>query len=470
MEEFINERLNNFKKEISNKRVAILGIGVSNIPLLKYLHRLTTSISVFDNKEENEIDKNTLELLEKYNIKCYFGKDSMKDLWGFNYIFRSPSIRPDLPEIVKDVNKGAILTSEIEKVMELTPATVIGVTGTEGKTTTTSLIASILKNGGKKVYLGGNIGTPLFDKLDEMKKEDYVVLELSSFQLFQMPVNPHIAVVTNMMEDHLNIHKDMQEYINSKKNIFINQNKDDILVLNYDNEITKKFKKDAVGKVIYFSHKDHLENGVIFDEDDKIIKLCEDGVRKHLLKQKDMLLRGEHNCENACAAIAATLGIVNLDTTIQTIKEFSAVEHRLEFVRTINNIDWYNDSICTSPASVIAGINAFDEKIVLIAGGYDKGLDYSIIAKPIVEKVSKLILMGDTANKIEIAVKNELLRQNKEIPIYRCNSLKEVVSKAYEVAKNGEIVLFSPASASFDMFKNFADRGNQFKELVKKIR
>ncbi len=466
MEEYVNKKLKQFNKEIEGKRVAIIGIGVSNIPLLEYFYKLNCFISVFDNREKNEIDKQILEIIEKYKIRTYLGKGNLKFLYDYDYIFRSPSCRPDIPEIEAEVQKGAILTSEIEQVIRLTPSTVIGVTGTEGKTTTTSLITAILKKGGKRVFLGGNIGTPLFDKIGEMKKEDYVVLELSSFQLFKMDYNPHIAVVTNMMPDHLNVHTSMQEYIDSKKNIFNKQNEDDILVINYDNQITKEFYKDANGKVRYFSHKTLLDDGAIFDEQDKTIKLCDDGIRKHLLKQKDMILRGEHNCENACAAILATLGIVSLDDAVSAIEEFSPVEHRLEFVRKINDIEWYNDSICTSPASVIAGINSFEENIVLIAGGYDKGLDYTEIAKPIINKVSKLILMGDTADKIEKAVNDELEKQNKVLPIYRCSSLDEVVNKATEVAVEGEVVLFSPASASFDMFKNFADRGNKFKAVV----
>lgn len=466
MGEYVNEKLKQFNKEIEGKRVAIIGIGVSNIPLLEYFYKCNCSISVFDNREKSDIDEEVLKIIEKYKIRTYFGKGNLKFLYDYDYIFRSPSCRPDTLEIVEAVENGAILTSEIEQVIKLTPSTVIGVTGTEGKTTTTSLITAILKKGGKKVFLGGNIGIPLFDKIGEMKPEDYVVLELSSFQLFKMDYNPHIAVVTNMMPDHLNVHKSMQEYIDSKKNIYNKQKEEDILVINYDNEITKEFYKDANGKVRYFSHKELLDNGVIFDEQDKTIKLCDDGVRKHLFKQKDMILRGEHNCENACAAILATLGIVSLDDAVSAIEEFKPVEHRLEFVRKLNNIEWYNDSICTSPASVIAGVNSFNEDVVLIAGGYDKGLDYSEIAKPIINKVSKLILMGDTANKIEKAVSDELAKQNKVLPIYRCSSLNEVVDKAIEVAVEGEVVLFSPASASFDMFKNFADRGNKFKAVV----
>ena len=359
--------------------------------------------------------------------------------------------------------------SEVEKVLELSPSTIIGITGSDGKTTTTTLIYEILKNAGYRCFLGGNIGTPLFTKIKDMKPEDYVVLELSSFQLIDMKISPKIAVVTNVTPNHLNVHKDYQEYIDSKKNIFMHQKSDGILVINYDNEITKDFYKDAKGTVRYFSHKKLLDDGVIFDESDKVIKLCDDGVRKHLIKQKDMNLRGEHNCENASAAIAATLGLVKEDSIVNTIEEFKGVEHRLEFIREINNVKWFNDSIGTSPTRTIAGLKSFDEKIVLIAGGYDKNLDYEPIAEPIIENVSKLILMGATADKIERAVKEKLKETGKELPIYRCKTLQEVANKAKEVANGGEVVLFSPASASFDLFKNFAERGNLFKEIVNKL-
>lgn len=469
MSEYINEKLNKFNQEISGKNIAIIGIGVSNIPLLKYFSDLNVTISVFDNREEKDLDKETIEEMKKYNVTMFLGKNNLNNLHGFDYIFRSPSVRPDTPEIVEEINNGAILTSEIEKVIELTPATVIGITGSDGKTTTTSLTFEIMKKSGHKCFLGGNIGYPLFTQIKDMTPDDYVILELSSFQLMNMKISPKIAIVTNITPNHLNVHKDYQEYIDCKKNIFMNQDEDGILVINYDNSITKEFIKDAKGKVIYFSHKELLDNGVIFDENDRTIKMCEDGIRKHLLKQKDMKLRGEHNCENACAAIAATYNLVNEDDIIDTIKDFSGVEHRLEYIREINGVKWFNDSIGTSPTRTIAGLQSFDEKIVLIAGGYDKHLDYTPIAKPIIENVSKLILMGATADKIENAVKEELVKQDKNLPIYKCKTLQEVVYKAKEVASEGEVVLFSPASASFDLFRNFEERGNKFKEIVNSL-
>ena len=466
---YVNKKLVEFNNEIKNKRIAVIGLGVSNIPLIDYFYAHGANVVAFDNRNKENIDFSVIQKLEDYNMLYYLGENSLEHLIGFDYIFRSPSCRPDIPEIVKEVENGAILTSEIEKVLELSPSTVIGVTGSDGKTTTTTLIYKILEANGYKCFLGGNIGTPLFTRISEMKPEDMVVLELSSFQLMNMKISPKVAVVTNISPNHLNVHKDYQEYIDSKMNIFLHQDENGILVINADNEITKGFYKKAKGKVRYFSSNQILENGIIFDKSEKIIKLCEDGVRKHLIKQKNMKLRGNHNCENACAAISATLDYAKEDITRKTIEEFPGVEHRLEYIRTIDGVEWFNDSIGSSPSRTIAGLNSFEEKIVLIAGGYDKHLDYTPIAKPILQNVSKLILIGQTADKIEKAVKDEASLEGKLLPIYRCNKFEEIVTIAKEVATEGEIVLFSPASASFDLFKNFEERGNYFKELVNNL-
>ena len=465
--EYINENLEEFNNYLKFKKVAIIGLGVSNLPLLDYMYEKNAKVTVFDEKEEKDIEKNILEKLKNYKFDYFLGKNCFENLKGFDIIFRSPSFLPTRKELVEEEKRGAIITSEIEMLMKLTPATIIGVTGSDGKTTTTSLIYSILKNAGYNTYLGGNIGIPLFTKLNEMKPNDIVVLELSSFQLMGMDVSPHIGVITNITPNHLNIHKDYEEYINAKKNIFKYQNKDDYIILNYDNDITRNCAKEAKSKVIFFSGKEKLENGFIVDN--KIIKKCEDGIRTHILDCKDVLLRGEHNFENMATAIAATSSLVDIDKSIDTIKEFKAVEHRLEYVRTIDDVKWYNDSVSSSPTRTIAGLKSFDEDIVLIAGGYDKNLDYTPIAKPILKKVKTLILLGQTSGKIFDAVKEEEEKENKNIDIFMVNDLKEAVNLAKKQAKVGEIVLFSPASASFDMFKNFADRGNKFKDLVNKL-
>ena len=464
--DYINKKLEDFKTWMKNKKIAIIGLGVSNLPLIDYMQNLQTKITVFDNKSEEKIDKDILKKLEKYNIQKHFGENYLSNLKDFDIIFKSPSCRPDIPEIEAEVKRGAKLTSEIELVLELAPCKIIAVTGSDGKTTTTSLIYEILKNK-YNCYLGGNIGIPLFTKLEEMKPEDIVVLELSSFQLMTMKKSPNIAVITNVTPNHLDIHKSYEEYIQAKANIFKNQKEDDKLVLNYDNEITRKFAKEAESRVEFFSSKEKIENGVIYDNG--IIKTCENGLRRHILKLKDTKLRGIHNSENICAAIAATSELVDIEDQVKAIKSFEGVKHRLEFVREINGAKWYNDSIASSPTRTIAGLNSFDEEIVLIAGGYDKHLDYEPIAEPILSKVKTLILMGQTAGKIFGAVKQKEEEQNKTIDIYKVNSLEEAIEKAKSQAKPNQIVLFSPASASFDMFKNFEERGNKFKELVKKL-
>ncbi len=462
-----NEKLEEFNNYVRFRKIAIIGLGVSNLPLIDYLYNKKATITVFDDREEQSIPQEIMDKIKTKNIKYYFGKDNLTNLKKFDIIFRSPSCLPTKRELAEEANRGAIVTTEIEMLMKMCPCKIIGVTGSDGKTTTTSLIHHILQKTNRKVYLGGNIGIPLFTKLEEMEPKDLVVLELSSFQLMQMEVSPDIAIITNISPNHLNIHKDYQEYIDSKKNIFKYQNEKGILILNYDNEITRNCCKEAKGKVIFFSSNEKLDNGFIIDGN--LIKLSEDKIRKHILNTKEVQLKGKHNYENIATALAATQTLIDLDLAIKAVKEFKGVEHRLEFVREIDKIKWYNDSSSSSPTRTISGLKAFDERITLIAGGYDKNLDYEPIAKPIIENVSNLILMGQTSGKIFDVVKQELENQQKELPIYMSNSLEQSINLAKKVTSSGEIVLFSPASASFDMFKNAVERGNKFKELVQKL-
>ena len=461
-----NLKLDAFERNVKGKRVAIIGLGVSNIPLIDYLYNLQAKVTVFDQRDKEKLEEDIVRKIENYGFELVTGKNALHFLRGYNIIFRSPSCLPTTLQLVSEQKRGAIVTSEIEMLMNTCPCKIIGVTGSDGKTTTTTLIYEILKKGGYNCHLGGNIGIPLFTKVRDFKEDDIVVLELSSFQLMGMEISPDISVITNISPNHLDKHSSYEEYIEAKKNIFNYQESTGKVVLNYDNEITRSFKNEAEGKVVFFSSKEKLDDGVIYD--DGMIKECEDGVRKHLINVKDIHLRGVHNYENICAAIAATSGLVSQETQVEAIKEFKGVEHRLEFVREINGVKWYNDSIGTSPTRTIAGLNSFDEKIVLIAGGYDKNLDYAPLARPILDKVSKLILMGKTAPKIYDAVVNEL-DPDEVFPIYRAKNVEQSVELAYKFAEPGEIVLFSPASASFDMFKNFAERGEKFKELVNNL-
>lgn len=464
--EYCNEKLEEFNRFIVGKKIAIIGIGVSNIPLLDYFYEKGAKVTVFDNREIEKIDEVAIGKMEQYHFEYFFGKDNLQHLNGFDLIFRSPSAMPFIKEIEEEVERGAILTSEIEMVLKLTPSHTIGITGTEGKTTTTSLIYEILKKAGYTCFLGGNIGKPIFTQIKDMKPEDFVILEMSSFQLMDMDISPEVSLITNIYPDHLNIHRSYEEYQEAKKNIFHYQNQDGILVLNHDNEITRSFAKEAPGKVIFFSSKEKLQDGYIYDISDETMKYCEDGVRRHLLHRKEVKLRGIHNYENICSALAVTSKFVKIETALEAIKEFNGVEHRLEFVKELRGVKWYNDSIGTSPASTIAGLHAFEENIILLAGGSDKGLDYKEVGEAIAEKVGTLILCGPTAEKIEEATKNALVKQGKAMPIYHTNNLEESVKLANEKAKEGDIVLLSPASASFDAFKNFAERGEKFKEFV----
>ena len=445
----MNKKLEEFNKNLIGKKIAIIGLGVSNLPLLDYLKDIECSVSIFN---ENNIDID----LSSYNYSVYVGEDCLKNLVGYDIIFRSPSCLPNRKEILDEKNRGCYVTSEIEEVIKLSPSKIIGVTGSDGKTTTTTLIDLVLRANGYNTFLGGNIGTPLFTKIKDMKEDDIVVLELSSFQLMNMEVSPSISVITNITPNHLDKHTDFCEYIEAKKSIY--KNSDGILVINNDNEITKNIESSR--QIRYFSRYNKTNSfytidGIIYFND------------KQVFDTRDLKIRGIHNHENICACMSAIYDMIDIDKSFMAISNFGGVEHRLEFIREINGVKWYNDSVSSSPTRTIAGLNSYDEEIVLIAGGYDKNLDYSPIGKPILDKVKKLILFGATKDKIYNAVND--IKENEDIEIYLCSDLNEVVNKAYEVSKEGQVVLFSPASASFDMFKNFADRGIQFKDLVNKL-
>ena len=464
----INKKLEEFENSLKSKKVAIIGLGVSNIPLIDYMHEKGALVTLFDNRKQEELSEEIINKINNYSFKYIGGEDNLKELKGFDIVFRSPSCLPTRPELEAEKERGAIITSEIEMLMKLAPCKIIGVTGTEGKTTTSSIIYAIVKEAGYTCYLGGNIGNPIFTKLNTINENDIIVLEMSSFQLMQMDVSPNISLVTNIFPDHLNVHKDMDEYIDSKKNIFMHQNSDDLVVLNYDNEITRNFEKDVKGNVVFFSSKEDLNDGYIYDKNSGNIVLCKNGVKTNIINKSDIKLRGIHNYENICAALAVTASLVDTKTQVKAIKEFIGVEHRLEFVREIGGVKYYNDSIGTSPASTIAGLNAFDENIILLAGGSDKGLDYTEIGEKIAEKVGTLILCGPTSKIIEKATKDAL--HGKQINIIYVKNMQEAVLKAKENAKPGDIVLLSPASASFDLYKNFAERGKTFKYYVDSIK
>lgn len=465
-----NSKFEKFKNNIKGKKIAVLGLGISNIPAIIYLNRLGAIIYAHDKIEKLEEKHESIRKLD--NIRFYLGDENLNDLNKVDYILRSPGIKPFLPEIEDAVKKGVKLTSEIELLVEYAPCKIIGITGSAGKTTTTTLITDILKDAGYNVWTGGNIGTPLFTKLDEIKKEDIIVLELSSFQLMTMKKSPNISVITNIYEDHLDYHRDFEEYVTAKTNIFTHQKEGDICILNNDSEFTKDFEKiildnNLKNEVIYFSENKLEKNGTYIK--DKNIYYNEEGKITHIIDTSKLKLKGNKNYLNVCTAICAVKPFVKISDIINSLEKFNGVEHRIEYVVTQNGVEYYNDSISTTPGKAMAALTAFDKKVILIAGGYDKNLDYSSIGPYIINACKEVILLGDTSEKIYRSIINSKNYNKEEINIQKVNSLEEAVNVASKKAHNGDIVIMSPASASFDMFKSYKQRGNIFKELVNKL-
>ncbi len=455
-----------FKNEILNKRVSVIGIGVSNIPLIRMLVSFGAKVWAHDKREKEQLGEIYDEFLA-LGVNFVLGEDYLKKIpEDIEYIFKTPGIRYDIPEILERIENGAKLSSEMDLFFDLCPAPIIAVTGSDGKTTTTTLISELLKKEGYPCHLGGNIGMPLVDKTEKMKETDKVVLELSSFQLHTIKKSPKIAVITNVTPNHLDWHTDLIEYETAKKNIFLNQNNDDITILNYDNEVTRNFAKET-DNYIFFSRKHSLDDGICLIENNIVLK--ENGkVKETILDINKIRIPGMHNVENYMAAIAATLGMVSKETIKYVAENFGGVPHRIEFVREIDGVKYYNDSIASTPARTTAGLISFENaNIVLIAGGYDKKIPFDGFGKVLNERVKKVVLVGATSEKIEA----DILKSDNynDLPIYKMNNFKEAVYKAKEVAEKGDVVILSPACASFDMFKNFEERGNVFKDIVNNL-
>lgn len=451
-----------FKELIKNKKVAVVGIGISNTPLIHFLVKLGAEVTAFDKKDEEMLGNIAIEFKKK-GIKLELGQNYLENLSGFNVIFKTPSMRIDNPALAKAKKEGAYITSEMEEFIKYCPAKVFGITGSDGKTTTTTIVYNMLKNEGYKTWVGGNIGNPLFANIEEINKEDKVVLELSSFQLMTMNVHVDCALVTNITPNHLDIHKDMDEYIECKKNIFKYQDKDDLLILNRDNDITNSFIDEAKGHVMQFSLKEEINNGAYFKEDKLIIQ------GKEVCMLNEIKLRGMHNVENllaACCIVSKDVSVANMRKVAIT---FTGVDHRCEFVREVDEVKYYNDSIASSPTRTLAGLKAFEKPVILIAGGYDKHIPFKSLAEEGYDKIKVLILTGNTKEKIKEAFDEVIRNKNLKLPIILVDSFEDAIYKAKEVAQKGDVVTLSPACASFDMFPNFEVRGNRFKEIVRNI-
>ena len=454
--------LRDYIESLRHKTVAVIGVGVSNTPLLELLLAEGIRVTACDKRSREQMGEQA-ERLEQLGCELHLGADYLKDL-DADVIFRTPGLRPDVPEIAACVDRGAVLTSEMEVFFEVCPCTIIAVTGSDGKTTTTTIIAELLKAAGKRVWVGGNIGHPLLCEADGMLATDYAVLELSSFQLMTMKHSPHIAVVTNLAPNHLDVHRDMAEYVAAKENIFRHQSGEDVAVFNADNDITAEQSRRAPGRARLFSRQGEVADGVFLRGEDIV---CRSGGRERVVMTTgDIKIPGVHNVENYMAAIAAVDGLVPDEVIRRFAREFGGVEHRIELVRTYRGVRYYNDSIASSPSRTIAGLRSFHEKVILIAGGYDKHIPFDVLGPEIVEHVKLLVLCGATADKIRAAVENAPGYQPGKPEIRDVTPFTAAVEAARDRAQPGDVVTLSPACAAFDQFKNFAERGKFFKSIV----
>lgn len=454
-----------FLEHISSKKIAMCGIGVSNTPLILSFLERGAKVYACDRRTKEQIG-DIADTLTKAGAKLKLGEDYLKDL-EVDIIFRTPGMSFNLPELSAARKKGIAVTSEMEVFFDLCPATIFAVTGSDGKTTTTTLIAKMLEKEGKKVHVGGNIGKPLLPEIENISPDDFVVVELSSFQLISMRKSPDVAVVTNVAPNHLDVHKDMDEYVEAKKNIILHQNAFSRTILNDDNDITNSFKSYVRGQSLSFSMEGPIKNGAWLDENGTI-HMAYRGIDVPIMHRSDITILGDHNVANYLAAISAVWGYVGVDTIKAVAKEFKGVEHRIEFVREINGVKYYNDSIASSPTRTIAGLKAFDKPIILLAGGYDKHIPFEPMVPYIIDKVKLICLSGPTASKIEDAIRADQ-NYNGVPEIIRVENLEEGVKIASSKAVEGDIVSLSPACASFDAFPNFMARGNYYKDLVNKL-
>lgn len=446
---------------LRGKTVAVLGIGVSNTPLIELLCRSGIRVIACDRKSRKALGARA-DSLEALGAELHLGESYLDELRA-DVIFRTPGMRPDAAALLEAKAHGSVITSEMEVFFEICPCPIIGVTGSDGKTTTTSIIAEMLRAAGKTVHLGGNIGHPLLCDAEKMTANDIAVVELSSFQLLDMRCSPHIAVMTNLAPNHLDVHRSMEEYVAAKENIYLHQHLGDIAIFNLDNALTRALSEKAEAHIRGFSRLSAVADGAFVRGGTIFLR---SGDEEHaVMETADICLPGQHNVENYLAAVAALDGLVPYETMRAVARSFTGVEHRIEPVRTLRGVQWYNDSIASSPTRTIAGLHAFDRRVILIAGGYDKHIPFAPLAPELIAHTKLLILCGATADKIEHAVRSH--PDYHGVPeIIRCATLTECVQAACARAEAGDIVTLSPACAAFDQFRDFMERGQAFKALV----
>lgn len=454
--------LQGYLEALRNKRVAVLGVGVSNTPLIDMLLRAGVSVTVCDRRDAAAVGEPAARFAAM-GADLRLGEGYLDGL-DYDVIFRTPGILPTNPALEEAAARGAVVTSEMEAFFALCPCRTIAVTGSDGKTTTSSIIAELLKAAGRRVHLGGNIGRPLLAEVPDMRPEDVDVLELSSFQLHSIRIRPDTAVMTNISPNHLDVHPDFEDYVRAKRAIFTGQTAADKLVLNLDNPYTARFAEEAAAQVLFFSRRESVRDGVF----------CRDGMIyfsrgfevEPIIPASEILIPGVHNVENYMAAFAAVEGLVSPEMCRRVARTYGGVPHRLERVRVLDGVTYINDSIASSPTRTIAGLRAMRKKPILIAGGHDKNVPFDALADEIAERVRALFLTGDTAEKIDAAVRHSVFYDPVQLPVEIVGDLREAVTRARDLARDGDIVLLSPACSSFDRFRNFAERGELFREIV----
>ncbi|HOP11842.1 MAG TPA: UDP-N-acetylmuramoyl-L-alanine--D-glutamate ligase [Oscillospiraceae bacterium] len=461
----MDNRLDAFFAKLRSKKVVIIGIGVSNTPLIKLLLKKGVPVTVCDKKDADALGQ-ICDEIRSWGAKLLIG-DEYPEQFDADVIIRAPGVYFDSPALVAARKRGVVVTSEMELFFDYCPCPIYAVTGSDGKTTTTSIIAECLTKQGKLVHLGGNIGRCLFDKVEEMSHNDIAVVELSSFQLMSMRKSPDVAVVTNMNPNHLDIHKDMNEYITAKKNIYLHQNAFGRCVLNAENAITRSFAGEVRGQTAFFSSSNPVENGVYL-KDGKLVHVT-NGEEEEIMAADEILLPGTHNAENYMAAFAAVWGVVDVKVMSEIARTFKGVEHREEFVRELDGVKYYNDSIATTPTRTIAALNALKQNVILIGGGYDKKIPFEPLGKPVADTCKAVILFGDTAKKIGDTITATPGYNAEKTPIFYVGNMFEAVQKAHSLAKSGDFVTLSPACASFDRYPNYETRGEEYKTLVNKL-
>ena len=454
-------------RDLQEKKVLFVGIGVSHTRLIEKFLQKGMDVTVCDKREAEALGED-YGRLSALGAKFRLGEQYLDALHDADVIFRTPGMYYLSPALQEAKKAGKTVTSEMECFCRLCPCKLYAITGSDGKTTTSTLIAKFLEKSGKRVYLGGNIGKALLPEIEEIREEDAAVVELSSFQLLSMRCAPDVSVVKNVTPNHLDVHKDMAEYTNAKKNIFLHQDAFSRTVLNLDDPVTAGFAPEVRGELSWFSMKEQPEHGAFLDEEG-FLCFARHGKVEKLFHKEEIRIRGMHNVENVLTAIAAVEGEVPLSDIREVVRTFGGVEHRIELVRVLDGVEWYNDSIASSPTRTMAGLDSFDRKICIIAGGYDKKIPYEPLAPKILEKVRLLIVMGATGPKIEAAVRACPGFAEAGLTILHAADMEEAVKLARENTAPGDIVSLSPASASFDLYRNFEERGRHFKKLVTEL-